>query len=108
MIPHRDQPAAFEAITTCSGPGGYVSRETTWNAITTGTTTKAASGREANSKGRRSSRSRQRLDDTALIHPAMRTACHHALKLDLQGFEAGDALFHLNQPSAGDLIGYRA
>ena len=50
----------------------------------------------------------QRLDDPALIHPAMRTACHHALKLGLQGCQAGDALFHLDQPGAGDLIGHRA
>ena len=50
----------------------------------------------------------KRLDDPTLIHPAMRTACHHALKLGPQGCQAGDALFHLDQPGAGDLIGRRA
>jgi hypothetical protein len=41
----------------------------------------------------------KRLDDPALIHPAMRTTCNHALKLGLQGCQVGDTLFHLDQPA---------
>jgi hypothetical protein len=28
--------STWQQITTCAGPGGYVSHETTWNGITTG------------------------------------------------------------------------
>jgi hypothetical protein len=28
--------STWQQITTCAGPGGYVSYETTWNGITTG------------------------------------------------------------------------
>ena len=49
----------------------------------------------------------QRLDDPALIHPAMRTTRHHPLKLGLQCCQASDAVFHFDQPSAGDVIGHR-
>jgi hypothetical protein len=38
----------------------------------------------------------KRLDHPALIHPAMRTACHHALKLGFQGCQTCDALFHFD------------
>ena len=50
----------------------------------------------------------QHFNHPTLGNLAMRATGNHALKLCLQGCEAGDPLLHLHQARAGDKIGLRA
>jgi hypothetical protein len=51
--------STWQQITTCAGPGGYVSHETTWNGITTG----------SDNRGDRWTTSRWRDVETTTVEP---------------------------------------
>ena len=54
--------STWQQITTCAGPGGYVSHETTWNGITTG----------SDNRGDRWTTSRWRDIETTTVTPPNR------------------------------------